>query len=193
MDEFKLIQGVKQGDNNAYKYLFERYYTILCQIAYEFVEDDFISRSIVCDIFFKLWEKRETIHIEKSIQRYLIKAVKNACLDYLDTNAYKKEHSCSRELRDLLFETIADENISPLERLNSRELELRINTLLSSLSEETRTVFILNRFHDMSYSSISDKLGISINTVKYHMKKALAFFQANLRDYLKILLIIMFK
>ena len=92
-----------------------------------------------------------------------------------------------------MFETIADENITPLEHLNSKELENRIETLLSSLSEETRNVFILNRFHDMSYPLISDKLGISINTVKYHMKKALAFFQANLKDYLKILLIIMFK
>lgn len=193
MDEFDLVQGIKQGDNDAYKYLFERYYPILCQIAYEFVEDDFIARSIVSDVFFKLWERRETIHIDKSIQRYLIKSVKNACLDYLDANAYKKEHSCSRELRDLLFETIADENITPLEHLNSSELENRIEILLSSLSEETRNVFILNRFHDMSYSLISDKLGISINTVKYHMKKALAFFQANLKDYLKILLIIMFK
>lgn len=193
MDECNLIHGIKRGDNNAYKYLFERYYPILCQIAYEFINDDFISRSIVSDVFFKLWERREIIHIEKSIQRYLIKAVKNACLDYLDTNAYKKEHSCSCELRDLLFETIADENITPLEHLSSKELEMRINTLLSSLSEETRNVFILNRFHDLSYSSISDKLGISINTVKYHMKKALAFFQANLQDYLKILLIIMFK
>lgn len=193
MDECNLIQGIKQGDNNAYKFLFERYYPILCQIAYEFVNDDFISRSIVSDVFFKLWERRNVVLIEKSIQRYLIKSVKNACLDYLDTNAYKKEHSCSRELRDLLFETIADENITPLEHLNSKELEMRINTLLSSLSEETRNVFILNRFHDLSYSSISYKLGISINTVKYHMKKALAFFQANLQDYLKILLIIMFK
>lgn len=193
MDECNLIQGIKQGDNNAYKYLFERYYPILCQIAYEFVNDDFISRSIVSDVFFKLWERRDVVLIEKSIQRYLIKSVKNACLDYLDTNAYKKEHSCSRELRDLLFETIADENITPLEHLNSKELEMRINALLSSLSEETRNVFILNRFHNLSYSLISDKLGISINTVKYHMKKALAFFQANLQDYLKILLIIMFK
>lgn len=193
MDECNLIQGIKQGDNNAYKFLFERYYPILCQIAYEFVNDDFISRSIVSDVFFKLWERRDAVLIEKSIQRYLIKSVKNACLDYLDTNAYKKEHSCSRELRDLLFETIADENITPLEHLNSKELEMRINALLSSLSEETRNVFILNRFHDLSYSLISDKLGISINTVKYHMKKALAFFQANLQDYLKILLIIMFK
>lgn len=193
MDECNLIQGIKQGDNNAYKFLFERYYPILCQIAYEFVNDDFISRSIVSDVFFKLWERRDVVLIEKSIQRYLIKSVKNACLDYLDTNAYKKEHSCSRELRDLLFETIADENITPLEHLNSKELEMRINALLSSLSEETRNVFILNRFHDLSYSLISDKLGISINTVKYHMKKALAFFQANLQDYLKILLIIMFK
>lgn len=193
MNEFDLIQGVKQGNNNAYKYLFERYYPILCQIAYEFVEDDFVSQSIVADVFFKLWERREIIHIDKSIQRYLIKAVKNACLDYLDTNAYKKEHSCSRELRDLLFETIADENISPLEKLNSDELEVRIEALLSSLSEETRKVFVLNRFHDMPYVQISDKLGISINTVKYHMKKALAFFHANLKDYLKILLLLMFK
>ncbi|WP_106830263.1 RNA polymerase sigma-70 factor [Parabacteroides pacaensis] len=193
MNEFDLVEGIKQGKNEAYKYLFTHYYSILCQIAYEFVEDDFISQSIVSDVFFKLWERREKLYIDKSIQRYLIKAVKNTCLDYLNSNAYKKEHSCSQELRDLLFETLADENVTPLENLSSKELENQIDSLLASLSPETRRVFILNRFYNLSYILIAEKLGISVNTVKYHIKKALAYFHTHLKDYLKLLLLFMFK
>lgn len=190
---FDLIKGLKSGDNRAYEYLFDHYYPILCQIAYEFVQDDFLAQTMVGDVFFNLWEKREVIQIDRSIQGYLIRSVKNACINYLNSNAQKKEYSCNQEFRDILFETIADETVTPLENLTSQELESKVTSLLSSLSKETRNVFILSRFHDKSYDVISKELGISINTVKYHMKKALSFFQSNLQDYLKILLLFMFK
>ena len=53
------------------------------------------------------------------------------------------------------------------------DLSTQINDIISSLSPECQEVFILSRFEEKTYPEIAQHLGISINTVKYHMKQAL--------------------
>ena len=50
---------------------------------------------------------------------------------------------------------------------------------------ESRRVFIMSRFHDMSYQNIAQSLDISVNTVKYHIKQALVILRGELEKYLK--------
>ena len=47
--------------------------------------------TIVGDVIFHLWEIRETLNITISIRSYLIKAVRNRCIDYLKSGSEKKE------------------------------------------------------------------------------------------------------
>ena len=59
-EELHLIHSLKSGNNQAYKYIYDHHYVLLCKIAYEFLKDDFLAESIVDDIIFHLWEKRDT-------------------------------------------------------------------------------------------------------------------------------------
>lgn len=52
--------------------------------------------------------------------------------------------------------------------------------------------FEKSRFEEKKYEEISQELGISINTVKYHIKNALSFLQTELSKYL-IALILFFR
>lgn len=49
----------------------------------------------------------------------------------------------------------------------------RYKSALAALPPKTREVFLLHRVDDLGYEQISDRLGISVGTVKYHMTKAL--------------------
>jgi len=64
---------------------------------------------------------------------------------------------------------------------------------IDSLPESCRQIFLLSRNEDLKYSDIADKLGISINTVKTQMKIALARLREILKDYLIILLLLIWK
>ena len=75
---------------------------------------------------------------------------------------------------------------SPLGVIIEKELENRINESIDHLPEECRNVFKLSRFENLSYDEISERLGISVNTVRYHIKNALATLRTNLREYLTL-------
>lgn len=77
----------------------------------------------------------------------------------------------------------------PLGTLLERELEEEIYKAIDKLPNECRRVFDKSRFEGKSYEEISQELGISVNTVKYHIKNALASLQTNLSKYLITLLL----
>ncbi len=52
-----------------------------------------------------------------------------------------------------------------------------ISRLLCQLPEKRRLVLELSVFDSMSYPEIAARLGISVNTVKDHVKKAYAFLR----------------
>jgi len=185
MQEQLLLQKIKQGDEKAFQYVFETHYGLLCSIASEFLKDDFLAETIVGDVILYLWEKRETIEIQSSLRAYLIKAVRNKCLNYQQLQYVVKETRFPEheELLDAEGNYLISDS-QPLAALLEKELEIEIEKSINSLSDECRKVFELSRFEQLKYEDIAEELNISVNTVKYHIKNALSKLRADLSKYI---------
>ena len=188
--EKEIILLLKRGDENAYRYLYETHYAILCRIAWEFVKDDFLSETIVGDIIFHLWEKRESLDIQTSLRAYLVRSVRNRCINYLKQEYVAKETRLQPTDDFLQSEglySISDDY--PLATLLEKELEQKISQSIENLPDECRKVFEMSRFEHLKYLEIAEKLSISVNTVKYHIKNALSKISNDLNKYLITLLL----
>ena len=178
--ELFIIEGLKQGKEEAYRYLYEHHYVALCHVAKEYVGDEALAEHLVGDVIFHLWEVRETLDI-----RYLVRAVRNRCLDYLDSRKQKHEVTFSElEGDESLGELYILADDYPLGILLEKELEHKIRQAIGRLPEECRRVFLKSRFEEKKYEEIARELGISINTVKYHIKNALSLLCKELGEYL---------
>ena len=191
--ETLIVEQLKTGNEDAYQYIYDRHYALLCHIANGYVKDQFLAETIVGDTIFHLWEIRETLEISVSIRSYLLRAVRNRCINYLNSECEKREIAFSSLMPDEITDdkmTISDSH--PLGTLLERELEEEIYKAIDKLPNECRRVFDKSRFEGKSYEEISQELGISVNTVKYHIKNALASLQTNLSKYLITLLLFFF-
>lgn len=63
-----IVQKLRNGEQDAYRYLYDRHYVLLCQFANELVGDPFLAETIVGDVIFHLWEIRETLDINSSLR-----------------------------------------------------------------------------------------------------------------------------
>lgn len=183
--EHKIIYLLSQGENTAYKYIYDNYYNLLCTIANEYLHDDFLAENIVDDLILNMWEKRKELTITTSLRSYLIRSVRNRCINYLNQVRAKKEIAFSGtapsdEMKIRSFHTLD----YPSAILLMNELEDMINRAIENLPKETRVVFKMSRFEDKDYDQIAHETGISVNTVKYHIKKALAQLHQELSRYL---------
>jgi DNA-directed RNA polymerase specialized sigma24 family protein len=89
-DEQRIIEGLKKGDNRAYKYLYDCYYVLLCRIASTFFKDSHLAQMLVDNTIFHIYEKRETLLINISLRAYLVRSVRNRCIDHLRSEYEKK-------------------------------------------------------------------------------------------------------
>lgn len=189
ISEKEIILQLVRGEEIAYKHLFDHHYQVLCRIANEFLKDDFLSETIVGDVIFHLWEKREELNIQTSLRAYLVRSVRNRCINYLQQEYVRKETNdlpSDDALQSAGIHSVSDHY--PLATLLEKELEIEIAKSIEKLPDECRTVFEMSRFENMKYLEIAEKLGISVNTVKYHIKNALAKLSLDLNKYLISLL-----
>ena len=74
----------------------------------------------------------------------------------------------------------AVEEFSPERILLGREAYARMVEALQELPERTRTIFVLNRFEELSAAEIARRLGVSVSTVEKDMMRAIAHLKARL-------------
>ena len=168
---------MKLGNEKALQRVFSEYYTTLCSIVFQYVKDNQISESIAEDVIFNLWEKREQILPLESFKSYLLRMARNKSIDYL-----RSLHSMIEINEVIPHRLISDEDV--FESYISIELQQLID-----LSPQCQRVFYLSRYENLSYHEISLQLGISENTVKYHIKTALAYLRKELSPYILSLLV----
>ena len=135
-----IIEQLKQGNEDAFKYIYKQHYVLLCRFANQMLADAALAEEIVDDAIFYLWEHRSDIEIEYSIRAYLMRAVRNRCLNELNSLRRREELLVSSfflpenmEFLDRVF--VEDEH--PLGYLLEQELESELirNIILSSATD----------------------------------------------------------
>ena len=179
-----LLSAVQRGDQNAFDTLFRRYYPMLCAYGHRFVElED--AEEIVEDSLLWIWENRETLVIESSLNSYLFKMVYRRALN-------KLAHIDATQRADTRFYEEMQEMLQDTDYYQIEELAKRIEDAVAALPESYREAFVMHRFRDMSYKEIAETLGVSPKTIDYRIQQALKQLRVDLKDYLPLLLPLLF-
>ncbi len=173
----------KIKDRTHFKQIFDEYYAPLYFYAVKIVNKEDVADDIVQDIFLNIWEKQESVLIEK-IAPYLYSAVRFRCLNYLRHEKIKSDYS---KLKIEEGELVQDEFITLVEKDMLRE----INKLIDLMPNQRRKVFLLF-IEGYTQEEISKELNLSINTIKTHKLKARQFLKEQLKNSLYILCLIKF-
>ena len=179
-----LLSAVQRGDQKAFDTLFQRYYPMLCAYGHRFVElED--AEEIVEDSLLWIWENRETLVIESSLNSYLFKMVYRRALN-------KLAHIYATQRADTRFYEEMQEMLQDTDYYQIEELAKRIEDAVAALPESYREAFVMHRFRDMSYKEIAETLGVSPKTIDYRIQQALKQLRVDLKDYLPLLLPLLF-
>lgn len=149
-DEKVLFQEIKNGNDEAFEFLFNNYYPRLRGYAARFVTDREAVRDIIQESFLRFWEKRDLIEAV-SISSLLFAMVRNACLNYLKhlqlVEQLSLEHLDEVVGREELY--YWDFNLSPEYSLLYKELQQQIELVMNDLPSRCREVFEMSRFKKM--------------------------------------------
>jgi RNA polymerase sigma-70 factor (ECF subfamily) len=192
MSSKDILEGLRNGDGDSYKYLYDEYYAKLCRVANFYVRDSFVSENLVGDLIFYLWENRTELLIRESLNVYLFTSIRNRCYNYLNQAHVQRESSITQIQEDSLIFSMHSETDLPIGILMEKELQNVVDFAIERLPAQTKKVFELKRKDDLSYEEIAIQLNISVNTVKYHIKSAFKTLREELGEYLTIIILLFF-
>lgn len=170
-------------DKKLFEQLFRQHFNDLCNFARSYVHDDDTAKEITQNVFINLWQNKKNIDSAKSVKSYLFTSVRNRCLNHIRDNKKFRSNILDVEISD--YDTAYESDA-----LSVSELETKISSALDKLPERCKQVFMLNRFEDLKYKEVAEKLGISVKTVEVQMSKALKILREELKDYIYILILL---
>lgn len=172
----EIIRRIRLGDIKEFESLFRSSYVSLVRYAENIIKDHDDAEEIVQDLFFRLWQDKEKIKIESSLNGYLFRSVHNRCLHYIEHSRVVIRHA--QKVSNDLPETVEN----PSDILHYKELQERIARILVKLPERCGRIFYMNRFEGLKYYEIAEKLSISVKTVEANMGRALKEFRNELKS-----------
>jgi RNA polymerase sigma-70 factor (family 1) len=172
----EIISRIRKGDAGQFETLFRSSYVSLVRYAKTLIKDHDTAEEIVQDLFFRIWQDKDKIKIESSLNGYLFRSVHNRCLHYIGHTRVVERHAEEMSYRQ------PETQESPSDILHYKELQARIAAILERLPERCGQVFYLSRFEGLKYSEIAKKLSVSVKTVESNMGRALKEFRKELTE-----------
>ncbi|WP_157504742.1 RNA polymerase sigma factor [Dyadobacter beijingensis] len=167
-DDRVLWQRFRQGDEEAFTLLYQRYVRVLYSYGKKLVTEDMVVEDLVQDLFIDLWQSRTRLADAESPRFYLFRSLRRrihkACNGRLSE---RWEHIDE----DFLPVTLPKESeIIESEQFQKQKDE--IDAWLKSLPGRQYEVMILRFYQDFSYSEISEILTINEQSVRNLVQRA---------------------
>jgi len=180
--EKQLLQKISEGDDTAFKHLFEKYYGQIYSASFRFLKVHELAEDLAQTSFLKIWEKRKHLsHVER-FDDYLFKIAHNEMADHFRKHSRREKHF--QRIRELFEE----ETGSPEELLITKQKRALIADAISNLPPQQQKAYTLSRDEGLSYQQIADRMQLSVNTIKAHiylvLKTLKAFFASHKDEYL---------
>lgn len=160
----------------AFSELYELYAPKCRSFVLAMTKDENIANDITHDIFIKVWLKRDVVAKVDSFSSYLFRMIRNAVLDYYESNAINRKYMNRQESDMESFGFYTEEKV------RADDLQLIIFNAVNAMPEQRRRIFSMSRYKGLSNGEIANILGINIRTVENHITNALADIRAVLSN-----------
>lgn len=182
LDDSLLIQRLRQNDAAAYIELYNRYHSKMYSWLIRFVKLPEMAEDIIQETFLKIWEIRHRLQPQQSFPAYLYRISRNKAFKLL------KKISRDENLRGKVLVRSAIELNDPEKDFQWQQYQQLLDNAVSRLPVQRQRVYRLCRQNNKTYDEVANELGISRNTVKEHMMKAVQDLRQYFYRYDKVIL-----
>lgn len=168
-------------NNDSFEGLFKSYFGDLVGFVCSYVNDEEVAKDIVHDVFLVVLKNKKNLDVSYSLKSYLFTLSKNYALNYL--KHLRVVAMNEREVIEALEN--ADDELDAYEQRVAR-----LNEKLSELPDKQRKVLIKCFVDGQKYKDVAEELGISVNSVKTHISRALKFLRNELKEEIVMLFVL---
>lgn len=157
-----LINGCREGNRLAQKFLYERFFGRMMGIAMRYTSHRDEATDILNAAFLKVFTSLDKFQDETNLAGWVAKIVFNTSIDFV------RRHAKYKQVFDLSVERDQSVYNASIDNLNTEDLF----KLIQLLPISSRTVFNLYVVDGYKHKEVADILSITEGTSKWHLANA---------------------
>lgn len=134
----------------------------LYRLARSVLQDSEMARDAVQELNLKLWEKKDVLDKVENIPGFVMRSMRNLCLDSLR----------KLKITDRLPSEMEFDELNPYQQTELRDLAGRITELIDRLPELQRTIIRMRDVEGMEIAEIAYITSITENAVSVNLSRA---------------------
>ena len=178
-----LVARARQGDQEAFRLIFERYSRPLISFVYDQVGNRELAEELTQETFVRAYRALHTMRAETKLSTWLFGIARNVARESLRARQRTDQHV---DLDDKMVLDLSDRGPVPVKQLLTKELNEVIQNSLALLDEDKRLVFTLKIFQQCSYEEISEITGFSIPKLKTDLHRARTEMRKRVGQYMRV-------
>jgi RNA polymerase sigma-70 factor (ECF subfamily) len=179
-EDMKAVLMCQKGDTDAFEVLVERHQKRMLNVAYRMLGDYDEACDVVQEAFLAAYRAIRSFRREAKFSTWLYGIVVNHARNRIKQAQGRLRHETRSiddpiELKDGCQQReVPDCGESAIEKLEKKEIEVRVQECIGTLETEYREVLVLRDIQGFSYEEIGGMLNLADGTVKSRLYRARA-------------------
>ena len=165
--EENLLPRIASGQTSAVSDCLQRYGGLVWSLARRFSPDEQSAEDAVQDVFLQIWKNADRFNAEIASEKTFVAMITRRRL--IDISRKKSWPSSGQ----FDFESIGSRERSGQQQAEISDEAAKAAQLLSTLPDDQQKVIRLSIYDGLSHSKIAELTGISLGTVKTHIRRGL--------------------
>jgi RNA polymerase sigma-70 factor (family 1) len=173
-DEKELLLRASDGDEIAFGVLFNKYYPEIYSVVHRFSLHDHEVHEALQETFIKVWLQRDQLENVANFKAWLLRIASRQCRDMLRKNLLIQRTSA--KFQENLSSEIDDTSV----KVSVNEVKRLVEEAVDLMPAQRKRIYELSRKEELTPTEISQRLSLSVSTVKNTLTAALI----HIREYL---------
>lgn len=176
--EAALFIEIANGNEIAFRALFERYSPLFSYIIHKITGDESLIPDYLQDTFLKIWLKRDMLATVKHPRRWAMQIVYHLCFNHLKHRQVQQKHLIS----SLDDQIPAIKHNAVEKEIFHRETDQVLKSIILQLPPQTQKVYRLSREEGMDIQQIAERLQLSSQTVRNTLCRGVKMIRLLLKE-----------
>jgi RNA polymerase sigma-70 factor (ECF subfamily) len=187
LDDAQVMLRVRDGDDDAFNYLVERYRRAMIGFMYRMVHNAAIAEELSQEVFLRVYRSRGSYTADAKFTTWLYRIATNLAVNHARDNRHERPEEKS-SLDEVNEETglamdVADPKPGAEQEILRRERLRAIRQQVAALPERQRMAVMMHKFQELDYRQIAEVLHLSESATKSLLFRAYEKLRESLKDF----------
>ncbi len=186
MDEIKLIQDIREGNQLAFFQLVDMYKEKIFHTCYGILQNSDEAEDVTQEVFIEVFESINGFNQKSKLSTWLYRIATNKALDLLKFKNRKRRFGGLLKVFGVNYEADNAPHFfdkDPQDELENNERAKLLHWAVSKLSDNQQKAFVLYRYDDLSYAEISEVMQMSVPAIEALLHRSKLKLRELLKNY----------